>query len=295
MTMTRLMIGLASALFIGGLILVGQPASANQSREEITLSPASVKLDGAPGENQTGSFKVINSGEGQLRFTVYARPYSVQTEDYTPDYTQVAERSSVYRWVQFDLTEGSLQPGDEANINYTIRIPETASPGGHYSVLFAETVPEADEEQMVVRNKRVGTIVRLTVDGEHEERGRTESIKLGRFWLDAPLLGEIRIENTGNVDLDAQTSLTVWSLFGRELHREVRTSAVFPDQPRRIAMEWTDGGAFGVYKVALVSEVLDESTSLERYVVRVPTWGLVLLAVVIILAGGLYAGYRQKR
>lgn len=294
MKFTRLIVGIAAASSLG-LLFAGAPiVAAQDGREEITISPATTTIQADPGQELSGSFKVINTGETDLEFTVYARPYSVETEAYNPNYSAVSERSSVYKWVQFDTTEGRLTPGTEQQIAYTVRIPANASPGGHYSVLFAETVPAEGGDQMVVRNKRVGSVVRLTVDGERNESGQTSWIKLPWLQLHAPLTASTRVTNEGNVDVDAATTLTVRSLFGRELYSEQQTNAVFPSQPRMIEREWEDAPVFGVYRASFTTTVLGEDTTVNRYVVMMPVPVMVII-IIGVLAGVLYAGYRRLR
>lgn len=292
MKITRFIVGLAAASTMG-LLFAGTPVAA-ESREEITISPATTMLRSDPGSQVSGEFKVVNTGETTLNYTIYARPYSVETEAYRPNYSAVSERSSVYKWVQFDQTEGSLNPGDEQSVRYTVRIPQDASPGGHYSVLFAETVPEQTDEQMVVRNKRVGSVVRLTIDGERNEKGSVDTIGLASFQMKAPLKASARILNDGNVDIDADTTLTVQSIFGRELYSEKHTNAVFPGQPRLIEREWGEAPAFGLFKVTMSASVLGDETTEQRYVLMMPLTA-VIAVVIIVLAGVLYAGYRRLR
>src|SRR5690606_13104952 len=113
-------------------------------KQEVTLSPASKKIQASPGDIKTAELTVLNTGEKKFSFTVYARPYSVETEVYQPNYSDTPTRSQLYRWVQFDTTEGNLAPGEEIKIPYSILVPDDAEAGGHYGVLFVET--EADED-----------------------------------------------------------------------------------------------------------------------------------------------------
>lgn len=291
----RLIVGMAAALGTGLLFAV-TPASAVDKPEEITVSPASLKLTTAPGTTSEGTFKVINTGQTELQFTVYAKPYTVQNEQYEPNYEVESPRSSIYRWVSFDRTGGLLKPGQEQEIAYTMRVPHDASPGSHYGVLFAEAVPDeaSGGDQVIVRKKRVGAVVRLTVDGEHRQSGRTEQINLARWQWRSPLTADIRIINDGNVDLEAATSLTVDSIIGTRVHHEDRTGAVFPGLPRTIEHQWGGAWTAGIYRVTVTSEVLDEVTTTQRYVILAPAWAIATLTVAV-LSAAMYIGYRRLR
>ena len=287
---------LVAAMVVGLLLSTIAPSAlyAAEPREEITMSPAVTKLSGEVGQSKKGSFKVVNTGEVAFDYTVYARPYSVDTEAYNPNYSDTPERSNLYRWVQFDKTTGSLQPGQTDEINYSVLVPQSASPGGHYGVLFAETVPAKSQKGVVVRTKRVGSVVRITVKGDVKRAGKISSIDVPWLQLKTPLEANARIENSGNVDFDASSTTLVETIFGREVFKSDNSHVVFPGKPRTISTEWDGASGIGLYKVSYSVSAVDDQQSATSYVLMLPRTLLLVMAS-LILAGGMYAAYRRRR
>lgn len=265
-------------------------------REEITMSPTTQKHEIEAGESYTGSFKVINSGKTDYTFLVYTKPFSVKGEEYSTDYSSSSERADADRWVQFDTTEAQLKPGDEKEISYTVQVPEDASIGGHYAVLFAETQPDDKEAQgsQIIRKKRVGMVLRVNVAGDIRESGTVLESSLPFLQFSSPLASSLRIENSGNVDFDAQSSIRISDAFGSlKYSADKPDTTVYPDTIRRIDYAWNDVSWFGIYKVVLSAKYLDKDYLVSRYVLVIPQWLIVL--VIIGGAFGLYALYQRRR
>lgn len=286
----QLIAGLAVSTM--GLLFLAPAVNAVEA-EEITMSPATIKLEGEAGKSTSGKFKVINTGEVEFDFKVYAAPYSVTGVEYSPDYNSVIQRNSISASVDISTKSGTLAPKQEQEISYTVSIPADAPPGSNYAVIFAETVPD-DGSGMILRTKRVGSVMRLTVDGDRIEQGRTESITVPWWSWKSTLEADIALENTGNVDLDASTGIIVKSLLGRELHIEQRSNAVFPDFPRVISYEWGGEWRAGIYKVEVSSDIAGESATESKYIVLSPPWTVAVFAI-FVLAGIMAYGIKQIR
>ena len=263
-------------------------------REEITMSPAATKIKAEAGKSVRGELTVLNTGDKAFDFTLYARPYSVETKAYNPNYSDTTERGGAYAWVQFDKTKGHLAPGKSQKFGYTISVPADAAGGGHYGVLFAETVADKSDKQIVVRNKRVGSILRLTVDGDVKLAGDVTDVDIPWLQFHAPLKSTAEVSNSGNVDFDADSVMVVKTVFGKEVFRSEKSNVVYPDKPRLITAEWADPSWTGLYKVEHTVSAGDSTESAESLVLLVPRWLLLLLGV-IILVGGIYATLRRIR
>jgi hypothetical protein len=275
---------------------IADAANSDQSpaKEEITLSPAVVKISANPGQLKSGKFTVLNTGEKKFSFIVYARPYSVNGTNYSPNYQDTSERSNLYRWVQFDATEGELKPGEEKVINYTILIPPNAEAGGHYGVLFAETVSDADEDQVIARNKRVGSIIRLSVGGDIERSGKVESQDIPWLQTRPPMTTKASISNDGNIDFDAVSTLRVTTLLGREVYNARAEHVIYPDKPRSLSINWEGSSVLGWYHVEQTIDALGDKSTVSGYVLMVPRWALIVF-IMAIVSGGAYAAYRRLR
>lgn len=291
--------GLLAVFSLFGLIsstyAVDDIDTTTESREEITMSPTTQKHEIAAGESYTSSFKVVNNGNTDFTFTVYTRPFSVEGEEYSPDYSGTSARSDAYQWVQFHTTESFLKPGETEEVSYTVRVPEGASIGGHYAVLFAETQPDEDKTQgsQIVRKKRVGMVLRVNVSGDIQQSGAVLDSSLPFVQFRAPMTSSFRVRNSGNVDFDVQSSINVTDVFGNLKYSATKANTtVYPDTTRRIEQNWDGVSWLGLYRVDLSATYMDKSYNITRYVLVIPRWLIAL--IVIVLVGWAYAAYIKR-
>jgi len=268
-------------------------ADTASAREEITASPVTQKFVLDAGSTQTGQFKVVNTGDIAFDFTVYAKPYSVQGQNYSPNYTdESAARADAYKWVSFDITKGTLNPGDSQDITYTIDVPKGASIGGHYGVLFAETQPKQAEGNQVARKKRVGTILRVNVNGNINEKGSVLRSSIPGFQFSPPLQASLDVKNDGNVDFNVDSNIEVHDVFGNLKYKDKKSNIVYPDTTRHIEQNWQSAAWLGLYKVDLHASYLGNDFKVSHYVLMIPRWLIAL--VFMLLVGGAYAAYIRR-
>lgn len=289
----------AGMLLFGGLVAVSPPAiaaDAQNSTPQITMSPGSQKIVVAPGDTYRGSFKIFNFGESEFTFDVYGRPYAMgQAENYLEDsFEEGSERSSVFRWLQFDQATWVLKPGDEVRVNYTMTVPQDASPGGNYGVIFAETKPpEAQEGTAISTNSRLGHILQVEVEGDVVRSGNYLETKIDFLQPAPPLKVTTRVQNDGNVHDDATVSVTIKDIFGNEKFSETKTYIVYPETTRAMTVEWPDANWVGLYKVEAETTFLDTAGQESKWVLIMPGWMIVVLILAVI--GGGYATFRRTR
>lgn len=283
---------LAPALLLSILFLLGggrsvAHAQAASQGEQIGISPASQSFQIDAGSSMQGSMKVINEGQIGYDFIVYARPYSVNDEQYDPNFTIPKPNADAYKWIQFEKTSFHINPGQIIQVNYTINVPAGATPGGHYGVLFAETKEKPLGTTGVTRTKRVGDLMYVTVNGKYTTSGYFKDFVLPFWQHSGPFISDARVVNTGNVELTAKASTVVQDVFGRTKFTNTGNATVLPGTTRLIEMKWDKAPKFGFFKVYQSVTLLGHRYAHSGYVLIAPVWFPVLL--VIILVGG--AGY----
>ncbi len=277
---------LLAAVFAMAIAVTGTRASyaANNDtvRESITLSPAGQRLQLDPGDVKQLELTVVNDGATDYTFNLYARPYSVTNEDYTANFTAEAPNANAYQWVQFDTATFNIKAGKSLKVPYTVRVPQNATPGGHYGVLFAETqVKDSTDSTSIARKKRVGSIMYLTVSGTFKMKGSAESPEVAFFQLRPPLTAVHRITNDGNADFVATNTLQVYDVFGARKAEIKREYVVLPETTRKLPLTWTEAPWFGLYKVDVTTEYLDKVSRGTRYVLLAPLWVYLVIAMVV--------------
>jgi hypothetical protein len=275
---------------------VASAQSTSEGRESITASPSSVSFKINAGETRRDSMKIINDGDVAYDFAVYARPYSVQNELYDPNFSVVKQNTNVHNWVQFEKTKYHLEPGQTAVVNYTIKVPVDAAPGGHYGVLFAETQQRGIGSTGVARQKRVGNLIYAIVNGTYSTKGKLTQFVLPFWQKKVPLLSAARVTNTGNVDFTASVNTTAKDVFGRTKFTYRGDPRVLPATTRRIEMNWEKAPNFGLFKVSQQVSFLGQQYNHSGWVLVAPVW-FALLAAVAAVVGATYAvrSYRKTR
>jgi hypothetical protein len=274
------LIGLFTALLVLGGLVAPPAAHAAEAKEEMTISPTDKRYEVNPGETINDSFTILNSGDVPFKFTTYAAPYSVTNTAYNASYED-APRADAYKWIQIPKVNWSLGVRESAKVPFTISVSKTASPGGHYGIIFAEQQPtESPDVTGFNRKKRLGMIVYVIVKGDVVKSGAVDSILVDAYQSQAPLVAKVRFANDGNVDYLAKSQMTVTTIFGQRVYNVSREVVVLPEKPRDVTMEWKDVSWVGLYKVHVSTDAMGKQVAQDRYVLVAPVW----LLIVILLA-----------
>lgn len=292
-------VAIALALIVGIASVVPhvpvRAAETEVEQESITLSPVGRDFKVDAGTQVKDELTIINDGKLPYDFIVYSRPYSVSGEDYKSDYTKVRPNTDVYQWVRFEKTKYSIKPNETIKVPYTVAVPSGAAPGGHYGVIFAETQPSAEAQgNAVVRKKRVGMIVYMTVNGTYINKGELLDVNVPFWQVQAPMSASLRVENTGNSDFKDSIRYTVRDLFGNVKYDAVKQYPVLPQTTRKIDLAWSQSPWFGLFKVEIAQKILDKEKTTHSYVLMMPRFIPILLFVLLIVGGG-YALYRRRK
>lgn len=283
---------LSVAVLSFSTILMGAPvASAADPVESITMSPVSKIYQVNAGQTLTDSLTILNDGQTAYDFTVYATPYSVTNAFYDPNFSADKPNADAYGWITFQQTTYHAEPRQTLTIPYTIHVKTNAAPGGHYGAIFAEVQPAAGSGQLA-RKKRVGALIYATVKGDVHLSGKVVSMDTPWFQTVAPMLAHSRVQNTGNSDFQTTVRYQVSDLFGHVAYASDTTYEVLPDTTRQMDMQWSGAEWFGLYKVQTTVKILGKTTTHNSYVMMVPVWLILLLALAVIL--GVVYGITRK-
>lgn len=280
--------------------VVANAATTHAASGGLTISPTSVDVTVAPGGTYKGEMLVMNQGELDIAYTVYATPYSVTGEEYKPYFSPIQGATDITKWFTFDKSSNdSLKIGTQESIPYTITVPKNVGAGGYYATIFAETADKGGAAGVVTR-KRVGMIVYLRVSGSVKESGSIDSWNVG--WIQqAPLRADVKVANTGSVHFKANVHVTVSDLFGSKKFSYERTPEILPQKLRDIPISWENGATYGLFKVGGTVTYLNKTEQLPtRYVfvanlpMRLATAGALVAFVALIVFGSRRVAARKK-
>jgi hypothetical protein len=265
-------------------------------QESITLSPVSQDYKVDAGKEVSDELTIINDGKLAYDFIVYSRPYSVQSEQYDPDFTKVKSNTDVYQWIRLPQTKYHIEPNQTIKVPYTLSVPSTAAPGGHYGVIFAETQPVTQTAgNSVVRKKRVGTIIYTNVNGSYINKGDFVDSSIPFWQLQPPLDAYVRVKNTGNSDFRDNVRYVVKDVFGNTKYDASKANPVLPQTTRKIPLAWGNAPWFGLFKVEISQKFLDKEQTTSGYVLMMPRFLPVVLVVLILIGGGYGIYHRRKK
>lgn len=284
-----------AALAVGGIMMSAAPAGAVP--QVLTLTPTSLDRVIQPGTTYKGSFQVLNQGQGGYTFHVYAAPYSVKNEDYTPDFTTpLPGAPDVVSWFKFSTTSLHVDPGQSSTVNYSITMPANTPPGGYYAAAFAETKlpPKANS---IVLNERVGEIFYLQAAGPVAQKGELLTWQSG-FFQKPPLTSTLRFKNSGGVHYRAVINLQVQDIFGHDKYKLQTVKEVLPQTIRRVQAPWQNTPSIGLFKVKGTVSFLNQTKTLPTRWVLVMSQPirilLLIILLVIILSVAFRAGYIRR-
>ncbi len=270
-------------------------AFAAESREElpeyrIAITPTQINLEEIkPGEVRTGKFTIKNTGKQNFKYLISFAPYAVEGQDYTPKYDRSSKYTDITDWITVDKKSGSLDSGEETELNYSINIPSDAHGGAQSAVIMATIDDQGDTDGTGVQTVRqVGYLVFGNVDGEIKQSGAILQNTIPGFLTKPPLTVSSLIQNTGNIYTTAETTVQIFPLFSDE---EVFTNedkpdrdVIFPETTYYNAFTWEDTPSIGLYRVKQTVTIFDQTSTEEELVVICPLWLIFVVLAILFLA-----------
>ena len=179
----------------------------------LTISPAKIILSADPGETFEAVMRVRNDLERTVTHISSVERYTVRGGEEPIFYP---EGFGLPTWIEVPA-ELTLGPGESVEVPVKIRVPEDASPGGHYAVIFWATAPPKGEGAVGIVTK-VGALVLLEVSGEVIESAEISDFKAQKkFFTHLPIGFSFTLKNTGNVHLMPLGEVIIKNIFGKTL------------------------------------------------------------------------------
>jgi hypothetical protein len=274
----RVAMGVLAAVFmVAGVMAPGVHAASGG----LTVSPTSADVSLKPGESYEGQMLVINQGEIDVSYKVYASPYSVSGEEYKPYFTPVPGATDITKWFAFGAKGGPLKVGRQNTIPYTITVPKGTGAGSYFGTIFAET--EDKGTSGVITRKRVGMVVYLKVEGNVIEKGSVSAWNVP--WIQqAPFKADVKMTNDGSVYYRAKVNVRVSDLFGGVKLKYTRDPVILPQKVRDIPVMWENGATFGLFKVDGDINYLGKTEKLPTRIVFIANMPMRLLTIGMLAA-----------
>lgn len=292
----------AFAIIFGSSIAPVQAQSNNNSGNALKVSPVRNDLEIKPGASQTIDVYVQNlTGEKATLKAIVNDFIANKDESGAPsiilDEDKAAPQRSLKQYVE-KIPEFTLNANENKNIKVKISIPADADAGGYFgAVRFAPA--SSDTNKTLSLSGSVGSLILVRVPGDLKEQANIKSLEVRNkdnhanslYTSNKDLHGAVRIENTGNVQLQpfgkVQLKKSGKVLGVYEINNVQPRGNVLPDSIRRFDFKLDNLGSFGKYTLEAnigygsTGQLLTASTTF--YIVPVPVMilaGLVILLVI---------------
>ncbi len=229
------------------------------------LNKSKIRVSVAPGGSDYGEIIVENYSEEERRMKLYLEDwYYIPGGDGAKEFLPAGTLSrSCASWISFSPAEFTIPPFGKQRVSYSIKAPQDAESGGYYSALFFETIigdmsrNEISEGQSGLNLAvRVASLFYVEVSGNIRRTAEFENLALKRDNPNSPLLIELELLNTGNVDITAGGTFHIMDdqgvIYARGEFNKVYT---FPKDKAKLVAKWKEDIKPGSYYLVLTLDL----------------------------------------
>ena len=309
------------SVLVGALVFATNSAFADESEpisdEEalkdatsISISPVSKILEIEANKVYADTFKVSNNGTKDMKFEVYASPYSFSYSEeegsYVLGFNDNNSYTQITRWITFKDVNGNFvenpqfvaKAGESVDVMYHISTPSSIPSGGQYAVLFAHTMSdevsasgiktEASPGLVVYgRSTKGETIVSAEISNlqlmqtkEVETQHQSGTEKEVKNIINA----SAKVKNNGNLDFMASGTLEVRGIFGQVYYSTSGTQgkvSVIPEAELSVSDSWDETPYFGIFNATWTVATPDGSDVTSRifFIFPLP----IIVAIILLL------------
>ncbi|MCA9358966.1 DUF916 domain-containing protein [Candidatus Kaiserbacteria bacterium] len=246
----------------------------------ISITPATIEETLDPGVEKQYSVSIQNLNKSEQTFYLFTRNISGVRDGGMPVFAPDNGEKTGYElsdWIKLPVTELQVPGGGATTMNFTLSVPENASPGSHFGGIFISVDPPKIENSGAAVGYQVANIISIRVSGEAVEKASIRQFSTSRFLYGSQNVEFlVRVENTGNVLVRPMGPLEVFNMLGNKVGTVMfneSQSGVFPNDTREFGgIKWMgDSVGFGRYE-AILSPVYGDSGAKKTMSSTVTFW-----------------------
>lgn len=285
---------LAVTAIIGAALTFVPSAHADDEnlRGALYMSPSKVELETIhPGETYTSTIEAYNAGDTPLAFNVSAETMIPSDENYAMTWgASPSQYHKIIDWIEFDTgTYYEIEPEGKTEVTFTVNVPDDAAGGAQHFMLLAKQVGSqtgAGNSWQV--ESAIGIQVYSNVDGAISLGGRVIAQEIPKFSFDPVIRTFASVENTGNINFDANFKVEIRNYFGDSLAWDSedadQTKLILPETKRLVRQDWEQAPQLGLFRVTSTVTIPGEAPSvLDQVVLIIPVWLIILIVLIIVL------------
>ncbi|QQR60423.1 hypothetical protein IPH19_03340 [Candidatus Uhrbacteria bacterium] len=214
------------------------------SVQAISVSPAIIDVGADAGKQVDFSILVTNEEAETLSFALTIQKFIPQGDGGGTQFLPQEDTSGLPDWLYLEAPTLTLRAGESRRMPVSLRVPNDATPGGHYAAIFlTQTSLDTAAGQNVSAIPRIGVLVFATVNGTMVERlalrnARTEQVNGSHL----PVRFIADVENQGNIHVQPEVKIDITNMFGQTVATIDGNSVdarVLPGSKRIFASEWS--------------------------------------------------------
>ncbi len=260
---------------LGALLLFGffgrvAPASADSL--SVTVTPPLFQLTIGPGESWASTLKIVNTNSYDVTYYAQVMDMQASGEEGRSKFTPVVDESkdpasqsyALAHWVYIVHDPIVVRAGTSQDVPFSVEIPTTAEPGGHYAAILVGTEPGGLHATGTVLkvSSYVSSLLFVRIKGNLVENGRIREFITSQQLYQTPKADFLlRFENLGNTHVRPQGDITIYNMWGRERGKvlvnqdaDSNFGHVLPKSIRRFQFSWE--GSSDLFDIGLYSAVV---------------------------------------
>lgn len=297
--MKRILSAFRTIILATALFFIGAPGQTSLVRAEtantISVSPPTMSVFGNPGDNLSESLKVGNNSNTDLVYSIDVANFTAQGDEGGVEYLDAESNNSyaLAKWIEISPTKFTVTAGQEKTINFSIKIPKNAEPGGHYASIITRLASSTQFEGSGASvQSDVGSLVLLRVSGNTTEKASIVSFKTDNFYYkSAPINFELKTKNEGNVHVAPEGTIVITNIFGKKVaEMPLNKANVLPGAERTVKTVFEGKRLLGHYNASLVFNYGDAKqiiTATTSFIVIPPLFagvvGVIILIIILLI------------
>ena len=292
--------------------LLVTPSIHAQERLPLTVAPARQQINLDPGQSTTLVTRFFNEGTSPIAGNFKIVDFIVTDKEGTPQLLtggELGNRFSGATWVTLSKDKAMIGPGAVEKLQYTLKIPQNAAPGGRYVAVYFEAsgslTPETAENlnsAAVAVIPRIVSLLYIRVNGPVAEMAFVKTLTTPAFVEYGPISISAEIANKGDYHITPKGKVSLFNLFGREIDQlALAEQNVFPGTSR--VFETSLGGRYllGKYKVRLAAsygdtgKVMTFENSFWAFPVRLVLLIILTTTLVVVMAIYIWKKLKQRQ
>lgn len=279
-----------TALTISALAIVLSTSFVSaQARIPLVVAPARQTVAIDAGKSESLQIKFFNESISPISGNIKAVDFIVTGNDGSP----ILLEDQPNEWVELPYDRASIASGDVLKVNFKVKVPADAKPGGKYvAIIFEQTgqlsqTADADGSQTAVAPRIVG-LLNIRVNGPVVEYAFIDKFKVPSFLEFGPAKVSFDILNQGGYHINPKGQITLTDWMGKEVSRvTIDDNNIFPSAKRsyesKIGKQWM----FGKYAVELTANYGESGKALTetRFIWIVPVTVILLVVFTILIIG----------